>query len=103
MAFQVHIRQSDRPVIVEAGQTILEAALAQGVAYPHGCRQGNCGACKSRQHAGDIALAPYSEYALTAAERASGLILACRAMPWSDAEGAWLDSDEIVVHPVRHL
>jgi ferredoxin-NAD(P)+ reductase (naphthalene dioxygenase ferredoxin-specific) len=103
MAFQVRIRQWDTPVAVETGQTILEAALAQGVAYPHGCRSGNCGACKSRQHAGDIDLAPYSEYALTEAERVSGLILACRATPWSDAEVAWLDSDDIVVHPVRHL
>ncbi len=103
MGFQVRIRQWDQPVTVEAGQTILEAALDQGVAYPHGCRSGNCGACKSRRHAGEIELAPYSEYALTEAERASGLILACRAMPWSDVEVAWLDSDETVVHPVRFL
>jgi len=103
MAFQVRIRQSDTPVAVEPGQTILAAALAQGVAYPHGCQSGNCGACKSRQHAGDIELAPYSEYALTAAERADGLILACRATPWSDAEVAWLDADDLVVHPIRQM
>lgn len=103
MAFQVRIRQSESPVAVEPGQTILEAALAQGVAYPHGCRSGNCGACKSRHLGGDIELAPYSDYALTAAERAAGLILACRATPWSDAEVAWLDSDELVVHPQRQL
>jgi CDP-4-dehydro-6-deoxyglucose reductase/ferredoxin-NAD(P)+ reductase (naphthalene dioxygenase ferredoxin-specific) len=103
MAFQVRIRQVDGPVTVEPGQTILEAALALGVAYPHGCRSGNCGACKSRLHAGEIELAPYSDYALTAAERAAGLILACRATPWSDAEVAWLDSDDLVVHPQRRL
>jgi CDP-4-dehydro-6-deoxyglucose reductase/ferredoxin-NAD(P)+ reductase (naphthalene dioxygenase ferredoxin-specific) len=103
MAFQVRIRQWRDPVAVEPGQTILEAALAQGVAYPHGCRSGNCGACKSRQHDGEIELAPYSAYALTDAERRSGLILACRAMPWSDAEIAWLDAEELVVHPQRQL
>jgi len=103
MAFQVRIRQAGDPVTVEPGQTILEAALAQGVAYPHGCRSGNCGACKSRQHAGEIELAPYSDYALTDAERQSGLILACRAVPWSDAEIAWLDSEELIVHPQRRL
>jgi ferredoxin-NAD(P)+ reductase (naphthalene dioxygenase ferredoxin-specific) len=103
MAFQVRIRQAGDPVAVEPGQTILEAALAQGVAYPHGCRSGNCGACKSRQHAGEIELAPYSDYALTEAERQSGLILACRAVPWSDAEIAWLDSEELIVHPQRRL
>jgi len=103
MAFQVRIRQWGEPVAVEPGQTILEAALAQGVAYPHGCRSGNCGACKSRHHDGEIELAPFSDYALTEAERQSGLILACRAMPWSDAEIAWLDTDELVVHPQRQL
>ena len=103
MAYQVRIRQVDRPVVVEAGQTILEAALAQGVAYPHGCRSGNCGACKSRRYDGELELAPYSEYALNDTERGSGLILACRAVPWSDAEVGWLDTDELVVHPQRRL
>src|SRR6516225_4767745 len=103
MAFQVRIRQWPSAVVVEPGQTVLAAALAQGVGYPHGCQSGNCGACKSRQYAGEIELAPHSEYALSAAERADGLILACRAMPWSDAEVAWLEADEVVVHPQRRL
>src|SRR5258708_39416730 len=103
MPFDVRIRQCDDPVAVEPGQTILDAALAQGVAYPHGCRSGNCGACKSRHHAGEIELAPYSDYALTASERASGLILACRAMPWSDAEVAWLDAEDLIINPQRQL
>jgi ferredoxin-NAD(P)+ reductase (naphthalene dioxygenase ferredoxin-specific) len=103
MTFQVRIRQYQDPIAVEPGQTILEAALAQHIGYPHGCRSGNCGACKSRQYDGEIELAPYSEYALTEAERASGLILACRAVPWSDADIAWLDTDEVVMHPLRQL
>ncbi len=103
MAYTVRIRSADRTIAVEPGQTILEAALGQGIAYPHGCRSGNCGACKSRRHDGEIELAPYSEYALTQAERDGDLILACRATPWSDAEIAWLDADELIVHPQRLL
>lgn len=103
MGFTVRIRQADRAIAVEPGQTILEAALAQGVAYPHGCRSGNCGACKSRRHDGELELAPYSEFALSAAERDGDLILACRAVPWSDAEVAWLDADDLIVHPQRLL
>ena len=103
MSFAVTIRQHPAPVAVEAGGTILEAALAQGVPYPHGCRSGNCGACKSVLESGEVDLAPYSEYALTEAERAQGLILACRATPWSDAAVAWLETDEVVAHPQRHL
>jgi len=103
MAFKVTIRQHAEPILVEPGATILESALAQGVPYPHGCRSGNCGACKSRLDSGEVDLAAYSDYALSDAERADGLILACRATPWSDAAVAWLDADEVVLHPQRHL
>jgi ferredoxin-NAD(P)+ reductase (naphthalene dioxygenase ferredoxin-specific) len=103
MSFLVKIRQHAAPVGVEIGQTILEAALARGVPYPHGCRSGNCGACKSRLETGEIELAPHSEYALTEGERAEGLILACRAVPWSDASVAWLEADEVAAHPLRQL
>jgi CDP-4-dehydro-6-deoxyglucose reductase/ferredoxin-NAD(P)+ reductase (naphthalene dioxygenase ferredoxin-specific) len=103
MTFAVTIRQHPESIAVEPGQTILEAALTQGVPYPHGCRSGNCGACKSVLEAGEVDLAPYSEYALTDEERTQGLILACRATPWSDAGVAWLGADEVVAHPLRHL
>jgi CDP-4-dehydro-6-deoxyglucose reductase/ferredoxin-NAD(P)+ reductase (naphthalene dioxygenase ferredoxin-specific) len=103
MAFSVAIRGHDGPVTVETGQTILEAALAAGVPYPHGCRSGNCGACKSRLRGGEVEMAPYSEFALGAAEAAQGLVLACRAVPWSDAEIEWLDPGETVAHPLRRL
>ena len=103
MGFRVAIRQAATAIDVEAGETILAAALRQGVDYPHGCQSGNCGACKSTLYAGEVELSPYSDYALSAAERAQGLILACRAVPWSDAEIAWQDSEEAAVHPRRTL
>ena len=103
MSFTVKIAQHDTPLTVEIGQTILEAALAQGVAYPHGCRSGNCGACKSRLVAGDVEMSPYSEYALSDDEKADGLVLACRSVPWGDAEIAWLGEDDVIAHPLRKL
>jgi CDP-4-dehydro-6-deoxyglucose reductase/ferredoxin-NAD(P)+ reductase (naphthalene dioxygenase ferredoxin-specific) len=103
MTVTVAVRQHSTPVVVSEGDTILEAALAQGVPYPHGCRSGNCGACKSRLESGDVELAAYSEFALSDEERAQGLILACRAMPWSDAVVSWLESEEVVLHPERRL
>ena len=103
MAFTVTIRQHGRPIVVESGQTILGAALAQCVPYPHGCQSGNCGTCKSRLYGGDVEMAAYSEYALNAEEKADGLILACRAVPRSDAEVGWLEVDETVLHPRRRL
>lgn len=103
MSFVAAIRQHGAAVPVESGQSILEAALQAGVAFPHGCRSGNCGACKSRLETGEVELTPYSEYALSAAERREGLILACRAVPWSDVSLAWLDADETIAHPLRYL
>ena len=32
---------------VEEGETVLNAAFRQGIALPHGCKEGQCGACKS--------------------------------------------------------
>ncbi|HEX2117050.1 MAG TPA: 2Fe-2S iron-sulfur cluster-binding protein [Alphaproteobacteria bacterium] len=103
MSFTVKFRQLDVEIPVEMGQTILEAALARDLPYPHGCRSGNCGACKSELLAGEVEMSPYSEFALTEQEKSSGLILACRAVPWSDCEVKYLDADEVVAHPSRRL
>jgi len=103
MTTRVVIRQWAEPVAVEPGATILEAALAAGVPYPHGCRSGNCGACKSRLLSGEVEMTPYSEYALTESERRAGLILACRSTVWDDAEVAWLETEDMMVHPRRQL
>lgn len=89
----ITVEQWSDPIRVESGQTILEAAMATGAPYPHGCRSGNCGACKSRLIAGRVEMAPHSDLALTAAERADGLILACRATPLGDCTVAWRDLD----------
>jgi CDP-4-dehydro-6-deoxyglucose reductase/ferredoxin-NAD(P)+ reductase (naphthalene dioxygenase ferredoxin-specific) len=103
MSFRVTVSQFKEPFTAEMGQTVLEAALARDLAYPHGCRSGNCGACKSELLAGEVEMSPYSEYALTDAEKAGGLILACRAVPWSDCTVKFLDFDDTVAHPLRHL
>ncbi len=45
----------------------------------------------------------YSEFALADEEKERGLILACRAVPWEDSEVAWLEEDDLIVHPRRLL
>lgn len=103
MSFSVIVRQFADPLLVEMGETILDAALKRDLPYPHGCRSGNCGACKSELFDGEVEMSPYSEYALTEEEKASGLILACRAVPWSDCAVRFLDSEEVVAHPLRKM
>ncbi len=94
---------SDPPRDVPAlpGETILESMLQAGVAFPHNCQSGNCGACKCELVDGDTLELPYSEYALSAEERSRNLILACRTQVWGDCSVRLLPADEMVLHPSR--
>ena len=87
----ITIPQLGRRIPVAAEQTILQAALEAGIAYPHGCRSGRCGSCKSRLIAGDVELGKHSPFALTEEDRANGLILVCRSVPTADVTVEWLD------------
>lgn len=82
--------QIERRLTVAEGQTILEAALAAGIPYPHSCTAGRCAACKSKLHLGQVTLKPHTRFALTDEEKAQGLILACRAIPEGDVSASWL-------------
>lgn len=69
---------------VEPGATILERALAQGIAYPHDCTVGTCGSCRTRLVSGQVeAITPFG-YTLSREELDAGYILACQALPKSD-------------------
>jgi CDP-4-dehydro-6-deoxyglucose reductase/ferredoxin-NAD(P)+ reductase (naphthalene dioxygenase ferredoxin-specific) len=103
VSFTVTLAGRDESFPVEMGTPILDAALAAGVAFPYSCRAGNCSSCKSHLLAGEIEMMDYSEFALSASERAEGIILACRAVPWSDCTVEVLDSEELVLHPGRQL
>ncbi|HEY6980037.1 2Fe-2S iron-sulfur cluster-binding protein [Reyranella sp.] len=103
MSFKVHIAPASRTIEVPTGATILETALEVGIAYPHGCQSGNCGACKSHLVKGEVTMEGYSEFALSDDEKERGLILACRAVPWEESEVAWLEEDDLIVHPRRVL
>jgi len=104
MSVTVKISQWPEPIDVDEDQTILEAALEQGVPFPHGCRSGNCGACKCRLYSGEVDLDPYSGFALTDEEREEGFVLACRAHPRRAVELAWMQDDgETAAHPLRRI
>lgn len=92
------------PLPIETGKaTILDAALDDGVPFPHGCRTGECGSCKCLLLSGDVAMKNYDSAALSAAEKAAGFVLACRARPRGDVHVAWLGGTVSVELPVRRL
>src|SRR3569623_1936813 len=74
---QIRFQRSGQVVAQGDRQTILETAEAAGVDIPFECRAGICGQCKTRLLAGRVAMD--GEDALSAAEKARGLILACQA------------------------
>src|SRR5947207_11199128 len=49
-------------------ETVLDAAFRQGYNLVYGCREGQCSACKSYLLEGEVALKPYSTFALSDSE-----------------------------------
>jgi ferredoxin len=74
----------ETPVAAEPGDTILASLLRAGVAFPFSCQFGTCGTCKCQLVAGRVGELPASEHLLSAAERAGGVVLACRSVVRDD-------------------
>ena len=79
---------------VEEGETVLNAAFRQGISLPHGCKEGQCSACKCNLIEGDVELMKYSTFALSDGEKEAGGILLCRTIAYSDMEVELLNFDE---------
>jgi ring-1,2-phenylacetyl-CoA epoxidase subunit PaaE len=72
-------------------QTILEAALKQGIDAPYSCQGGICSSCLCRVTSGTAEMTKNS--ILTDKEIAAGLILSCQAHPTS--ETIYIDYDDV--------
>jgi CDP-4-dehydro-6-deoxyglucose reductase, E3 len=83
MTFSVRIEPSGHELTVEAGESILDAALRQGFAFPYGCRNGLCGTCKGKVLQGQLDYVSEPK-ALSELERKAGYALFCRAAPAGD-------------------
>ena len=80
------VHPDNRIIPARPGETILEAVLREGIAFPYECRNGGCGKCKCTVLYGPVEQGPHQESALSAAERAQGMVLACSATPLADIE-----------------
>jgi propane monooxygenase reductase component len=78
-------------------ETVLNAAFRQGIMLMHGCKEGQCSACKSFLLDGDVDLDRYSTFALPDFEEAEGWTLLCRAHAYSDLEVELINYDEEVL------
>lgn len=79
MSFKVRLVPSGREFTVERGESLLDAALRQGIALPYGCRSGSCGTCACRLVSGSVDYPECPPLGLTEQEISEGYVLACRA------------------------
>lgn len=75
----------------EGGESLLDAALRQGVVLNHSCRTGRCSSCKGRLKAG-LTQATHEELGLAHDERTQGWLLTCVRAACGDVD---LDIDDL--------
>lgn len=88
---------------MDPGESILDAALRQGLALPYGCRNGACRSCKGRILEGEVSYPDGTPKSLTPLDAAQGFALLCRAHARTDLRIAVeeIDSEQNIV--VRNL
>jgi propane monooxygenase reductase subunit len=79
---------------VDEDETVLNAAFRQGVMLMHGCKEGQCSACKSFLLDGDLDMERYSTFALADYELEEGYVLLCRSHAYSDLSVELINYDE---------
>ncbi len=84
MTHTVTIEPSGHQFECASGETVLDAALRQGLTLPYGCRNGACGACLGEIVSGRVRYEGRNRSALSEADEAAGKALFCQAVPESD-------------------
>jgi len=77
IAAQVKMIPSGHEFFVEGKDSILEAALRNGLSMNYGCDNGNCGLCKARIISGEVQQISHHDYILSEAEKQMGYKLMC--------------------------
>lgn len=84
MRFSIVVEPSGHRFEAEANETILDAALRQGVALPYGCRNGACGSCVAKIIRGEVRYPGGLPPAISVEEDALGMAVLCQAQAASD-------------------
>lgn len=79
---KISLYDQDHEVSVDQGHSIFEAARQAGVALPHSCQSGICGACKAQLVSGQVHM--HRAAALERDEIENGRILTCQSVPLSE-------------------
>jgi len=103
MSYQLTIEPLGATIAVEEGQTVLDAALRQGIYLPHACGHGLCGSCKVQVCDGEVDHGAANPFALMEFERNEGKTLACCCTLQSDTtiEADIDDEPDAEIIPVK--
>jgi propane monooxygenase reductase subunit len=82
---------------VDEDETILNGAFRQGLMLMHGCKEGQCSACKSFLLDGEVDMDRYSTFALPDYEQEEGWTLLCKAHAVTDLEVELINYDEEIL------
>jgi len=82
--FQIKNINSGATFTVNEGESILNAALRQGVMLPYSCKNGTCGSCKGQLESGEVHYPFHPPIALSREEIGEGKALLCQAEPTGD-------------------
>lgn len=93
----VRLEPVDVEFEVDEDETILDGAFRQGLMLMHGCKEGQCAACKSFLIDGEVDMDRYSTFALPDFEQEEGWTLLCKAHAVSDLEIELINYDEEVL------
>jgi propane monooxygenase reductase subunit len=94
MTYSVRLEPIGVDMSVEDDETVLQAAFRQGITLMHGCKEGQCSACKSVLLDGDAEHDDFSTFALSESEQEEGKVLLCRLFARTDLEIELLNYDE---------
>jgi CDP-4-dehydro-6-deoxyglucose reductase len=84
MSAHVTIQPSGHEFFVEGNDTLLEAALRNGVSLNYGCSNGNCGECKARVVSGEVKKVHAHDYVMKQSDKDARVILLCAYAPVND-------------------
>ena len=103
MGFKITVQTSQQVFEAEPDESILSAALRQGLTLPYGCRDGVCGACRGRILSGSVDHGKAQDSALSAADLQAGSALFCCAKARSDLIIESSNACPVPGFPVRTL
>jgi len=82
MSFKVRTEPGGHTFEVATDESLLAAALHQGIGLPYGCRNGQCGSCAAQLLQGEVAYPDGAPEALR--DRSADTCITCQAIPRSD-------------------